>query len=107
MKILLRNVQGYESTASFADYYAAEYPKFRVRGEYIDDESLFEAVTTADVADVARRWLDPEQAMVIKEAPTLTMTQFYTLMVMLLLALAGGGLWSYVRLQHTRRRDRA
>jgi predicted Zn-dependent peptidase len=104
MKILLRNVQGYESTASFADYYAAEYPRFKAKGEYIDDESRFEAVTTADVAQVAKRYFSPDRAMVIKEAPTLTMTQFYVLVVVLLLLLSGYIVFLYVRVNRRSRR---
>ena len=83
MKILLQNVQGYESNAQFADYYAADYVYFKEKGYFQDVESKIEAVTPEDIARVAEHHLSLDKGVIIYEIPTLTSTQFYILLTVL------------------------
>jgi predicted Zn-dependent peptidase len=87
-KLLLRMVQGYESNSELADYYADSVFEYEARGEPVDREARIERVTAADLHRVATRYLAPERAVVFRETPTLTYTQFYLVLVLLALVLA-------------------
>ena len=87
MKILLQNVQGYESNAQFADYYASDYVYFKEKGRFQDVEARIEAVTGEDIARVARQYLSLERGVEVYEIPTVTSTQFYVLMTGMILLL--------------------
>jgi predicted Zn-dependent peptidase len=97
MKILLKNVQGYESNAQIAAYYASDYAYFEKKGYFEDIEARIEAVTSEDIARVARSYLSLDKAIEIYEKPTLTYTQFYTLLTILLLLLVSLLLILYLR----------
>ena len=97
MKILLQNVQGYESNAQFANYYASDYVHFREKGYFEDVEARIEAVTPADIARVARQYLSLEKGVVIVEKPTLTLTQFYLFLGLLAVALIVVAFYLYTR----------
>ena len=88
LKILLQNVQGYESNAQFADYYASDYVYFKEKGYYQDVEAKIEAVTPDDIARVAVKYLSLDKGVIIYEVPTLTTTQFYVLLSLLIILLA-------------------
>jgi predicted Zn-dependent peptidase len=79
LKILLRNVQGYEANASFADYYASQYAYFEKNRYFENEEEELEAVTVDDIKRVARDLLSIDKGVVVHETPTLTYTQFYLL----------------------------
>lgn len=83
MKILLQNVQGYESNAQFADYYASDYVYFKEKGYFEDIEARIEAVTPDDIARVAKQYLSLDKGVRIYEIPTLTTTQFYVVISLL------------------------
>jgi predicted Zn-dependent peptidase len=83
MKILLQNVQGYESNAQFADYYASDYVYFKEKGYFEDIEARIEAVTPDDIARVAKQYLSLDKGIRIYEIPTLTTTQFYVVISLL------------------------
>ena len=97
MKILLQNVQGYESNSQFANYYASDYVHFREKGYFEDVEARIEAVTPADIARVARQYLSLEKGIVIVEKPTLTLTQFYLFLGLLAVALIVVAFYLYAR----------
>ncbi len=99
MKILLQNVQGYESNAQFSDYYASDYVYFKQKGYFQDVEAGIEVVTPEDVARVARKYLSPDKGVEIYETPTLTTTQFYGLMSVLALLLLLAMFYLYFRTQ--------
>jgi len=77
LKILLRNVQGYEANMDFADYYANQYLLFRKHRFYEDVEEKIEAVTIDDIRRVMDEYLSDEKSVTLIESPTLTYTQFY------------------------------
>ena len=97
MKILLQNVQGYESNAQFADYYAADYVYFKEKGVFQDVEAKIEAVTPDDIARVAREYLSLDKGVEIYETPTLTSTQFYILLTLLTVLLLSLLLYLYLQ----------
>ena len=106
MKILLQSVQGYESNADFADFYATDYVEIRKLGALVDDEAKIQAVTAADIARVAKKYLSAERVVQIEEIPTLTYTQLYQLVSILLVMLLGVLFYFYLRLRaHSRRRS--
>ena len=80
LKILLQNVQGYESNANISDYYASEYVRFRKNRYFENVEEKIEAVTIDDINQVVKQHLPVDKAITIFETPTLTYTQFYTIL---------------------------
>jgi len=86
LKILLQNVQGYESNANIADYYAIEYVRFRKNHYYENTEEKIEAVTVDDISRVVKEYLSEDKAVTLIETPTLTYTQFYVVLTFLLTA---------------------
>lgn len=88
LKILLRNVQGYEANASFADYYASQYAYFEKNRYFENEEEELEAVTVDDIKRVARDLLSIDRGVVVHETPTLTYTQFYLLIGVVILIIA-------------------
>jgi len=97
LKILLQNVQGYESNSQFANYYASDYVYFKEKGYYEDIEARIEAVTPGDIARVARKYLALDKGIEIYEIPTLTSTQFYILMSVLIILLLVMVLYIYLK----------
>ena len=97
MKILLKNVQGYESNAQFADYYASDYVYFKEKGYFEDVEAKIEAVTSDDIARVAKEYLSLDKGIVIYEIPTLTTTQFYIFMTVLVVLLLSFAMYLYLK----------
>jgi predicted Zn-dependent peptidase len=83
-KLLLQMVQGYESNSELADYYVASVFQFETNGRLIDQEARTEQVTLADLRQVARRYLSLDRAVVFRELPTLTYSQFYTGLVVII-----------------------
>ena len=79
LKILLRNVQGYEANSDFADYYASEYVFFERNRYFENEEEKIEAVTINDIKRVASDLLSLDKGIIVHETPTLTYTQFYSL----------------------------
>ena len=97
MKILLQNVQGYESNSQIANYYAADYVYFKEKGHFQNVEEKIEAVTLEDIKRVAQKYLSLDKGVVIYEKPSLTYTQFYLLLSVLVLVLGGIVVYLYVR----------
>jgi predicted Zn-dependent peptidase len=105
MKILLQNVQGYESNSQFADYYASDYVYFKKKCYFEDIEAKIEAVTAEDIARVAQEYLSLDKGIIIYEKPTLTYTQFYLLLSMLVVIVIGIVFYLYLS-AHKRIRKR-
>jgi predicted Zn-dependent peptidase len=97
MKILLQSVQGYESNAQFADYYASDYVYFKEKGYFEDVEAKIEAVSSDDIARVAKEYLSLDKGIEIYEMPTLTTTQFYIMISALVLLILSLALYLYLK----------
>jgi predicted Zn-dependent peptidase len=85
MKILLLNVQGYEANMDIADYYANQYSLFRKNRYFENVEEKIEAVSIDDINRVVDKYLRDDKAVTLVESPTLTYTQFYTLLSLLVI----------------------
>ena len=85
-RLLLRMVQGYESNGELADYYADSVFEYETGGTLVDQEARIEQVTAADLHRIATRYLRPDQAVEFREVPTLTYTEFYLALVLLVIA---------------------
>ena len=86
-KLLLRMVQGYESNSELADYYADSVFEYETGGSLVDQEARIEQVTAADLHRVATQYLPLDRAVVFREAPALTYSQFYLGLVLLVFVL--------------------
>ena len=82
-KLLLRMVQGYESSSELADYYADAVFEYETGGSLVDREARIEQVTAADLHRVATQYLPLDRAVVFREAPALTWSEFYLGLVLL------------------------
>lgn len=82
-KLLLRMAQGYESNSELADYYADSVFEYETDGGLVDQEARIEQVTAADLHRVATRYLPLDRAVVFREVPTLTYSEFYLGLVLL------------------------
>ena len=97
LKILLRNVQGYESNKEFADYYSSQYVLFKKNRFFENAEQKIEAVTVNDIERVVREYLSDDKAVTIYETPTTTYTQLYLLLSLFLFFMILAALLLYVR----------
>ena len=82
-KLLLQMVQGYESNSELADYYADAVFEYETGGGLVDQEARIAQVTAADLHRVATRYLPLDRAVVFREVPTLTYSEFYLGLVLL------------------------
>jgi len=83
-KILLSWVQGYESNLDIADYYVSKHHELTRYGQLVNHEDKLERVTPDDIKTVAARYFIDRQSIIVKATPTLTYTQFYILIIVLL-----------------------
>lgn len=86
--MLLRLAQRGESNIEYASYYVSHLPDLEREGAYIDDGDGIEQVTPEVIHDVATRIIDDDRKMIVIDKPTLTYTQFYMLLIFLVIALA-------------------
>jgi predicted Zn-dependent peptidase len=97
LKILLRSVQGYESNSEFADYYSTQYVLFKKARSFENVEQKIESVTYDDIERVIKEYLSDDKAVTIYETPTLTYSQLYLLLSLLLLIIIMTVFVSYIR----------
>lgn len=97
-RILLARVQGFESNADVAGYYVSHLHELTKSGRLIDHEAIIAALTPLDVHAVAAKYLRKDRQVVIRSTPTLTYTQFYTLLAVIVTALLGVGIYGYWRI---------
>ena len=97
LKILLQSVQGYESNAGIADYYASQYVLFRKNRFFENDENKFEAITLDDISRVVELYFPEDKLVEIVNTPTLTYTQFYILLSLFSIALLLAIIYFYIQ----------
>ncbi len=78
-QILLAQANGYESNAAVADYYADNLAEFQARGNYQNYEDAIAAVTPAQVAGAAARYLQRDRAVLVMSRPTVTIEELLLL----------------------------
>ena len=76
--------------SELADYYVNTVVEYEKNGELVDKEARIESVTVDDLHRVATKYLPLNRAIVVHEVPTLTYTQFYAALALLLLVLTVG-----------------
>jgi predicted Zn-dependent peptidase len=76
-KILLQWVQGYETNAGFANYYAAHLSEIDQNGAFRNYEDQIDGVTADDVQRVIARYLGKDNSVVIRSVPTISYTLFF------------------------------
>ena len=96
--ILLSQAQGYESNGDLADYYISNLYELKVRGKLSDREALLEKVTPEDLQRVAAKYFVTERGVIVWSTPTLTFTQFYIGLGLMIALLAGFAYYAYHRL---------
>ncbi|UCE89463.1 MAG: insulinase family protein [Pseudomonadota bacterium] len=106
-RILLKYVQGYQANASIADHYAAMWRRFERDGQFTNLETALASVTADSVNALVASQLRLESAVLIRDVPALTYTQFY-LGIALLTTGAGVLVWLvYRRIRRHRSKSRA
>ena len=89
-KLLLQMVQGVESNSKLANHYANSVFEYETNGGLVDEEARVESVTVDDLHRVATKYLPLNRAIVVHEVPTLTHTQFYTALALLVFVVVIG-----------------
>ena len=95
-KILLGSARGYESNASFAEYYALTIEDMRRFGRYENYEDKIEQVSIGAIHEATTTYLHDGNLVVAVVRPTLTYTQFYLLLMAMAIMVALLG-WRIVR----------
>ncbi|MFQ5994453.1 MAG: M16 family metallopeptidase [Acidiferrobacterales bacterium] len=96
-RILLARVQGYESNAEVANYYVSNVHELRTHGNLLDLETEIANVQATDIQRVVRKYLRKELQVTIRSTPTLTYTQFYVALGIIVVALFVVGGYFYRR----------
>ena len=97
LKILRQSVPGYETNRDFADYYVSKYVLFRKNRFYKNNEEKLEAVTVDDITRVVSKYLSDDKGITIIETPTLTFTQFYSLLSLIAVVIMMAIVIFYIR----------
>ena len=96
-RILLAIVQGYESNVEMANYYVNSLHELKTDGKLINRESALVKVTSKDIQRVVNKYLTKERQVIAWSEPTLTYTQFYTGLGILITLALGVGPYIYWR----------
>ena len=80
-KILLNSARGYESNASFAEYYALTHEDLKRFGQYVNYEVEIEKVTIDDIKTAADIYFNDNNLVIGVVRPTFTYTGFYLLLM--------------------------
>ena len=90
-------MQGYESNVEMADYYVNSLHELKTDGKLINRESALVKVTSKDIQQVVNKYLTKERQVIAWSEPTLTYTQFYTGLGILITLAIGVGPYIYWR----------
>ena len=82
-QLLLAEDQGLESNQDVAAYYASSLGELERFGHFRDERAALEQLGDDTLRAVARRLLAPEDAVEVREAPTLTYGQLYAVLGLL------------------------
>jgi predicted Zn-dependent peptidase len=95
LKILLAAAKGYGTNKNFAEYYAASSFYFNKYGTLQNYEDKIEKITLEDIRRVSNKYFHPANRVVAVSSPTLTYTQFYTF-ILLMMAVVSVMVWRIV-----------
>ncbi len=80
-----------------ADYYVNSLHELKTDGKLINEESAVVKVTSKDIQRVVNKYLDTGRGVISLSTPTLTYTQFYTGLGILITLALGVGPYIYWR----------
>lgn len=103
-KILLQWVQGYETNAGMANFYAASLEDLKKRGKFRNIERGFSRVTSADIHNVVLKYLRKDREINVTSTPTLTYTQFYVFLGLFIVGFIAAVFLIYRKIQRQKRR---
>jgi predicted Zn-dependent peptidase len=86
-KILLNSARGYESNRSFAEYYALTIEDVKRYGKFENYEDHIEQVSIEDVREATSAYFNDDNLVIAVVRPTLTYTQFYLLILAVIVLL--------------------
>lgn len=86
-EILLSVVQGYERNADYSDYYVTSLFELKSLGKLVNYEDQIESATLDQLRAIATKYLDPNKAVIVISKPTLTYTQFYVLIGLVIIVM--------------------
>ena len=102
--VLLQWVQGYETNAGMADFYAGSLEDLRKRGKFLNIEKGVSRVTSADIHNVVLKYLRIDREINVTSTPTLTYTQFYVLLGLFIAGLIAAVFLIYRKIQRQKER---
>lgn len=102
-KILLNAARGYESNASFAEYYALSAEELNRYGKYENYEDGIEKVTLKDIQNATNAYFNDDNLVTTVVKPTVTYTQYYLLMLVLIVLLSVAA-WRVIKIVAGRHR---
>ena len=101
-KILLNAARGYESNSSFSEYYALSAEELNRYGRYENYEDGIEKVTMKDIQEATNAYFNDDNLVTTIVKPTVTYTQFYVLILVLIVLLSLAA-WRVVKMLSKRR----
>ena len=102
-KILLNAARGYESNSSFAEYYALSAEELNRYNRYENYEDGIEKVPMKDIQEATNAFFNDNNLVTTVVRPTVTFTQFYLLILVLIVLLSLAG-WRIVKVVAGRRK---
>lgn len=98
-RILLARVQGYESNAQVANYYVNNLHELKSLGRLTNHEQAIERLTPKDIHEVVNKYLRADRQVTIWSIPTLTYTQFFSILAAVLVVLLIVVVYAYWRIR--------
>ena len=98
-KILLNAARGYESNASFAEYYALNVEDLQRYGKFENYEDRIEGVSLQDISDATNKYFRDDHLVIAIVKPAFTYTQFYVFILGMLILAALAGWWLVKRIK--------
>lgn len=84
LKILLNSARGYETNEDFSEYYVKSYYEIKEHGALNNFEDGIEKVSLEDIQRVSLKYFNANNRVIAVSSPTLTYTQFYILILLML-----------------------
>jgi predicted Zn-dependent peptidase len=91
--MILELAINYESNASLADYYVSSLSQLRTDGQLAHHQASIEHIIPGDLHRVANKYLKDDSRVIVRETPTLTFTQFFAGLGVLIVGVAGAGFY--------------
>jgi predicted Zn-dependent peptidase len=94
-ELLLTRARDYESNVDLANYYVSHLHELKANGRLMNHELAIQSVTPEDIQRVMNKYLTKDRQVVALSKPTLTYTQFFTGLGILIALTLGVGPYIY------------